>query len=259
MWNPVTVFVAQKLNKVTSFCPPPPNQFTDGKRRKVLVIHCHPVSKSFSEAAADAVVRGLGSAGHEVRLRKLYCTGKKEECYNGASFPPALTEDERIGYHVQDNIVLRRKQEELLKIPNLAIEVKEAVSDLRWCDSLVFVYPTWWFNFPAALKGYFDRVFLPGVAFYLPDTKLKRRTGSTGLIAGLMNINKIGVVTTSGASKATTFYAGDNARRFLSRGFRALCAPNCQLMWHQLYDISGRNRQQRERFLKEVEEAYSTF
>lgn len=259
MWNPVTVFVAQKLNRVSSFFPPPPDQLTEKKKRRVLVIHCHPVSKSFSEAAAEAVVKGLHSAGHEVRLKRLYNTGNKEDCYNGATFPPALTEEERIGYHIKENVVIRSKQEDLCKIPTLAIEVKEAVADLRWCDSLVFVYPTWWFNFPGVLKGYLDRVFLPGVAFYLPDAKNSRRSGSTGLVAGLVNINKIGVVTTSGASRATTFYAGDNARRFLSRGFRALCAPNCQLMWHQLYDISSRSRPQRERFLREIEAAYATF
>ena len=40
-------------------------------------------------------------------------------------------------------------------------EIYKAVADLRWANALVLVYPTWWFNFPATLKGYFDRVFLP--------------------------------------------------------------------------------------------------
>jgi hypothetical protein len=35
--------------------------------------------------------------------------------------------------------------------------------DLRWCDSVVFVFPTWWFSLPAIVKGYLDRVLLPGV------------------------------------------------------------------------------------------------
>lgn len=49
-------------------------------------------------------------------------------------------------------------------------QVQEAVEDLRWCDSLVLVYPTWWSGMPAVLKGFFDRVFLPNVAFHLPQS-----------------------------------------------------------------------------------------
>lgn len=33
---------------------------------------------------------------------------------------------------------------------------------IRW---QVLVYPTWWFNIPAILKGFFDRCFIPGVGF----------------------------------------------------------------------------------------------
>jgi putative NADPH-quinone reductase len=42
---------------------------------------------------------------------------------------------------------------------------------IRWAEHLVFVYPVWWGTMPALLKGFIDRVFLPGFAF-------KYRTGS---------------------------------------------------------------------------------
>ena len=35
---------------------------------------------------------------------------------------------------------------------------------VRWADALVFVYPTWWMGLPAILKGWLERVFVPGVA-----------------------------------------------------------------------------------------------
>ena len=39
----------------------------------------------------------------------------------------------------------------------LADDVKESIKALRWCDTLIFVYPTWWMNCPGLLKSWFDR------------------------------------------------------------------------------------------------------
>ncbi len=39
------------------------------------------------------------------------------------------------------------------------------VDALQRADALVFCFPTWWLGMPAILKGYFDRVWRPGVAF----------------------------------------------------------------------------------------------
>jgi NAD(P)H dehydrogenase (quinone) len=36
---------------------------------------------------------------------------------------------------------------------------------IKWADHLVFVYPTWWGTMPALLKGFIDKVFLPGFGF----------------------------------------------------------------------------------------------
>eukprot|EP00600_Ochromonadales_sp_CCMP1393_P014114 CAMPEP_0175007294 /NCGR_PEP_ID=MMETSP0005-20121125/6325_1 /TAXON_ID=420556 /ORGANISM="Ochromonas sp., Strain CCMP1393" /LENGTH=313 /DNA_ID=CAMNT_0016262707 /DNA_START=5 /DNA_END=946 /DNA_ORIENTATION=+ len=310
LWNPLTVFVCEKLNRITSLVNAPPN--TDpSKKRKVLVIQAHPMPSSFSAAICDHVVKGLEAGGHEVRLRKLYCEdkGKCSNCYNGAEFPAILTKSERHHYHLQDSID-KRAPEALIsqsKLSDLsggqgsiktvltqgwfgafatvgspsnsptssceaeeyimAPEVQDAVQDLRWCTALVFVYPTWWFNFPAILKGYFDRVMLPGVAFLLPTqtavsnngSSISRTATSTGLLPGLTNIQKIGVVTTYGASSSVTFLAGDNARRFLSQSFRPLCASNCLLQWQGLHSITETALGERNRFLRDVEEAYKTF
>ena len=45
--------------------------------------------------------------------------------------------------------------------------VEEYVAALRRAEALLLVYPTWWFGPPAMLKGWIDRVWLPGVAFRL--------------------------------------------------------------------------------------------
>ena len=43
--------------------------------------------------------------------------------------------------------------------------------DLKWADHLVWIYPVWWGSVPAIMKGFLDRVLLPGFAF-------KKREGS---------------------------------------------------------------------------------
>ena len=44
-------------------------------------------------------------------------------------------------------------------------ELAEAQNLLKWADHLVFAYPLWWGGMPALLKGFIERVFLPGTAF----------------------------------------------------------------------------------------------
>lgn len=263
-WNAATVYIVQRLNLLTSYIDPPPVSAEKkvGKApqsgRKVLVLQCHPLKDSFSNALSGAVVRGLQSAGNEVKLKRLYCYDNPSECYCRASFPAPLSDMERTDYHRPDITAQRETSIGLASIKSSSKEVIEAVEDLRWCDAIVFVYPTWWFNLPAMLKGYFDRVFLPGVAFRLPKGS-SSGVRETGLLPGLTHIKKIGGVSTYGAPHQIVFAAGDNGRRFLSRGCRALCAPDCQLMWHGLYQMDETTLSQREQFLKAVEAAYKEF
>lgn len=58
-------------------------------------------------------------------------------------------------------------------IQPLEPDLLEAQESIRWADVLVFAYPTWWGSPPALLKGFFDRVFLPGFAFkYRENSRL---------------------------------------------------------------------------------------
>ncbi|MEM6771760.1 MAG: NAD(P)H-dependent oxidoreductase, partial [Bacteroidota bacterium] len=40
-----------------------------------------------------------------------------------------------------------------------------AWDNILWADHLVWVYPVWWGSVPAVMKGFIDRLFLPGFAF----------------------------------------------------------------------------------------------
>jgi putative NADPH-quinone reductase len=51
------------------------------------------------------------------------------------------------------------------QIQPLEADLQDAADAIEACDHLVLVYPTWWGTMPALLKGFFDRVLLPGYAF----------------------------------------------------------------------------------------------
>src|SRR6478736_372001 len=107
---------------------------------RVLVVYCHPVETSFHAALHQEVLRNLRAAGHEVDDCDLYAEG----------FDPVLSREERLGYH---------------EVPSNQLPLKRHVERLQWAEGIVFCFPTWCFGLPAMLKGYFDRLLLPGVAF----------------------------------------------------------------------------------------------
>lgn len=159
---------------------------------RALVVYCHPREGSFTSAVRDTVLKELEKAGADVRLTDLYAR----------DFAPALTAEEHIGYET---------------CPDNCAPVEDDVADLRWCDTLIFVYPTWWYGLPAVLKGWLDRVFLPDVAFLMPTPDRK------GIYPGLQHIDRLGVFTTCGASRWLTFYVGAPGKRTLLRGVGVLC------------------------------------
>ena len=110
---------------------------------QALVVYCHPNPQSFTAAVRDTVIARLEAAGAEVRLFDLYAQG----------FDPRLTAVDFDAYEDE---------------ASNCTGIEDEVAALRWCDTLIFVYPTWWYGLPAMLKGWLDRVLVPGVAFAMP-------------------------------------------------------------------------------------------
>ncbi|MEY3004700.1 MAG: hypothetical protein RLZZ491_1876 [Pseudomonadota bacterium] len=169
---------------------------TAAPRHSALVIYCHPRPDSMTAAVRDVVLQRLAAAGAEVRLRDLYAEG----------FDPVLSGDEWA--HYGDSSVNRAP-------------VAAHVADLAWCDTLILVYPTWWYGLPALLKGWMDRVLLPGVAFEID-------AGNGAIRPGLRRIERLGVFTSCGASWWMMQLMGMPGRRMVLRGLRALCARRCR-------------------------------
>ncbi len=188
---------------------------------RALVVYCHPNPNSFNAAVRNLVIDRLTRAGAEVRLADLYAQG----------FQPVLTGDEWQGY---------------LACPDNQTGVGQEVADLRWCDTLIFVYPTWWYGLPAMLKGWLDRVMLPDVAFLMPDGQ--NRT----IRPGLHHIKGLAVFTTCGASWWLTRLIGAPGRRTLMRGVGFLCAPGKRTAFAAHYLMDSSTPASRQRHLDKV-------
>lgn len=205
-------------------------------RHKVLIVDAHPQATGYARALAAAAAEGCAEAGHEVRRVSLYSYGGEDPAA-AAGLSAKLSAREHREYH-------GGAQAAALADPSVAT----AVAALRWCDSLVFVYPTWWFNTPAAVKGFVDRAFLPGVAFALED-------GGT-LKPLLTNIRRVAGVSTYGAPQAVVAAAGDNGRTMISHALRPMFAPSCTLRWLGLYEMDTQQRPALEAHVAEVRRTF---
>jgi len=107
---------------------------------KCLVVIAHPLRESLCHTLAARAVATLRAAGHEVVVEDLY----------GDGFGAALTAAERASYYQPryDAAAVRAEADRLLA-----------------AEGLVLCFPTWWFGFPAVLKGWFDRAWGPGIAY----------------------------------------------------------------------------------------------
>lgn len=104
--------------------------------KNVLVILGHPSKESLCGALAEEYQSGAKKAGHTIETIHL----------GSLKFDPIL----RGGYEGSQP---------------LEPDLEKAQQQIAWADHLVFVYPTWWGALPALLKGFIDRIFLPGFAF----------------------------------------------------------------------------------------------
>ncbi len=125
-------------------------------QKHIALIVGHPDSASFNFALANAYREGALKSGAEV----------KEIIIRDLDFNPNL----QFGYRQRTEL-----EPDLIRCQNI----------LKWADHLVWVYPVWWGSIPAMMKGFIDRVLLPGFAFQKKEGSLwwdKLLTGKTARI-----------------------------------------------------------------------------
>ena len=193
---------------------------------KVYLVYCHPSPTSMTAATRDRALTGLLAAGHDIRTTDLYADG----------FVPELSARERTNH---------------LAPPDTKPAITVYADNLRWCEALVFVYPTWWSGQPAMLKGWIDRVWVAGVAYDLPP-------GANRIRPRLHNVRRLVVVTTHGSSKFINILEGEGGKRVVTRGLRVLCNRFARSKWIALYSIDRCTDTDRERFLAKVERSMRT-
>ncbi|QPH55906.1 NAD(P)H-dependent oxidoreductase [Pontivivens ytuae] len=192
---------------------------------RALVLYAHPVPDSFGSVLHARTVRTLRDRGWDV-----------DDCdLNAEGFSPVLTEAERRGYHTE---------------PANIEPVREYVERLRAAQALVLCFPVWNFGYPAILKGFFDRVFLPGVSFKLVNGKVR---------PNLTHIEKLAAVTTYGGNRTRAFLAGDPPRRIVTRSLRYVCHPRVKTKYLALYDMNRATDERRRGFHKRVMEEMREF
>ena len=186
---------------------------------RVLYIYCHPLAESFHAGILQEGLKGLAEAGHEVDLLDLYNEG----------FNPVLSAQDRRDYHD-----LAKNQ----------LGLEGHVERLRRADALVIQFPTWTFGLPAMLKGYFDRLLMPGVAFDLSNPGNAKPM--------LMNIRSITGISTYGRPRWVAMYVGDPPRRTVTRYLPRLMHARCKVRYHALYHMNVADLDQRQAFMAHV-------
>ncbi|RYE80976.1 MAG: flavodoxin family protein [Hyphomicrobiales bacterium] len=177
---------------------------------KVHVVHAHPVETSYNRALFNTVVEALEGKGHEVDALDLY----------DENFRAVLSREERLNYH---------------EVPgNLTELTRPYVDRIMSTQAMVFVHPVWNYGYPAILKGYFDRIFLPGVSFVMDGG------GDRGkLRTNLKHIRKVAFVTTYGGDRFRTMLMGDPPRRLARRWAWATFGTPTPPKYLALYDMNN--------------------
>jgi putative NADPH-quinone reductase len=169
----------------------------------------------------DAAVRGLETAGHTVNIIDLAAR----------QFNPVMSNSEWNTYRQGNG-----------EIPaGLELDVEF----IKSAEMIVFVYPTWWGGLPAQLKGWLERVMLPGIAFVFNDKNKVR--------PGLRNIKRIHIASTFGSPWLYVRLVNDNGRRILARAFRLNTSVRTKVSTSSLYAMDTATDKSRKSFLLSLE------
>jgi NAD(P)H dehydrogenase (quinone) len=115
----------------------------------VYILFTHPSKESFNRHVLEAFVKGLRDSGHTFEVNDLYDTNFKSEMDS-------------------DQYLREIGLDPDAPIPH---DVKMEQEKVNRADVLAFIYPVWWSDCPAKLKGWFDRVWTYGYAYFYDESE----------------------------------------------------------------------------------------
>ncbi len=173
------------------------------------------------------IVQALSAAGHEVDDLDLYAE----------RFDPVLTANQMRAY--VDTTANTR-------------EVEAYVARLRAAEALVLVFPVWFDGLPAILQGYFQRVFLPGVATIIDADGLFHPQPSEPQAHGDGVRLRRTAVGRGGESAIPP-------RRFVRDNIGVLIDPEGRFDYYAIYGMDFSTAPRRAAFLRRIERAFAAW
>lgn len=123
---------------------------------KILIINGHPNKESFNQALTTAYEDGAVKSGASVSVIHIW----------ELQFNPNL----QFGY---------------TKRMDLEPDLLDSLDKIKAADHLVWIHPVWWGGMPALMKGFIDRLFLPGLTYQYRENSMwwdKLLSGKTARI-----------------------------------------------------------------------------
>ena len=182
----------------------------------VLIVCAHPNPLSFNQLIQKAINTAFKNKGATVRLKDLYAE----------KFDPVLSEAQ---------LSLQNEG----KLPD---DIKHEQEQVTWADTIVVIYPLWWFDRPAILKGWFDRVFTNGFAFAYDENGVK------GLLTGKRSM----VVVTAGGTEEDFGKNADQLTKSTTEGTLVFCGIT-DIVDRVFYSVSTVDDGARKNMLDELE------
>ncbi|WNO10782.1 NAD(P)H-dependent oxidoreductase [Teredinibacter sp. KSP-S5-2] len=171
---------------------------------KCLVVIAHPQQNSLCSHLAKEIIQCLSNRGVDITEENLY----------QQNFDPVLSKTERDSYYADAYHYQA---------------VESSINRLLAAEYLVLVFPTWWFGFPAILKGWFDRVWAPGFAY-------DHASDYGPITPKLNNLKKVLVVTTFGAPWwVDKLVLWQPVKRVVKYALLGACARKAKLTFLPLY------------------------
>ncbi|WP_342462581.1 NAD(P)H-dependent oxidoreductase [Bacillus sp. FSL R5-0286] len=186
------------------------------------IVYAHPWDGSYNHAILTSITKNLETKKEPFQVIDLYKDG----------FNPVFTAEELKHFH---------KGETPYPL------VKDYQEKLKQSTELVFIFPVWWWDLPAILKGFIDKVMLRGFAF--------TEDQHTGALKGLLtNIKKTTVISTSTTDKDYIESEAGNAIQsvFINRTLADLGLKNESTKWIHFSRVNLTTDEKRKQFFKKI-------